>query len=303
MRTLTSVPLVAFLIAAASAEAHGPVCRELAPERLEIVALDRLHSTLSKALGYRLGFVPFLADDVVVIVSGQPILHGKAAASDYYASQGAGDRLSWTPTRIDASVDGAMGTSWGWTTTIRTAADGTTTTALGKNIAVWKRTCNGWRVAAYLQTPSAPPQPTPAGFGLFPDETRRCVTIGDPAAETAAVESTDSDFAAYSVAHGFGIAFATFAAPDAALRFGGQLFIGPDEIHDVFGDPSPSEDLLDWGPSFGAAARSGDLGWTAGDATETLFDPAGNEVFTDSYLTLWKKQPDGSWRYVTDGAN
>jgi hypothetical protein len=49
---------------------------------------------------------------------------------------------------------------------------------------------------------------------------------------------------------------------------------------------SPAVDLLGWAPS------------TVGNAIETVFDPGGNLVFTGTYLTVGKKQPDGTWRYV-----
>jgi ketosteroid isomerase-like protein len=285
---------------AGAADAHETVCKNLLKDRLRVLAIDRLHSTLSQAFGYELGFVPLLADDVVLVVRGLPIIEGKDAARAYFAGLDPDERLAWTPTRIDASVDGTLGTSWGWTTATGRADDGTATTKLGRNIAVWKRTARGWRVAAYSQGASAPPQPTPDGFELFPEEPHRCATATDPAVTTALIEDTDAAFAALSVAEGYPLAFATYAAPDGVLRGAGRLFIGPQAILDDFygGNVSPTLDLLDWAPSAGAAARSADLGWTVGNAVETIFDPGGNAVFTGTYLTLWKKQPDGTWRYV-----
>ena len=30
---------------------------------------------------------------------------------------------------------------------------------------------------------------------------------------------------------------------------------------------------------------------------------AGGEVYPSKYLTIWQRQPDGSWKYITDGGN
>jgi uncharacterized protein (TIGR02246 family) len=52
-------------------------------------------------------------------------------------------------------------------------------------------------------------------------------------------------------------------------------------------------------------AQSGDLGYTQGTLTYTITDPSTGQPFTDraKYLTVWKKQADGSWRVVEDTYN
>lgn len=52
-------------------------------------------------------------------------------------------------------------------------------------------------------------------------------------------------------------------------------------------------------------AQSGDLGYTQGTLTYTITDPSTGQPFTDraKYLTVWKKQTDGSWRVVEDTYN
>jgi ketosteroid isomerase-like protein len=67
--------------------------------------------------------------------------------------------------------------------------------------------------------------------------------------------------------------------------------------------PVPSSDkkpLLAWQPAFAGMAKAGDLGFTTGpwEFKSDIKDekPAGYGHF----VTLWKKQPDGSWRFVVD---
>jgi ketosteroid isomerase-like protein len=49
-------------------------------------------------------------------------------------------------------------------------------------------------------------------------------------------------------------------------------------------------------------AQSGDLAYTRGHFTMRSTDPATRQPRTDTgnYLTVWKKQPDGSWKAVED---
>ena len=67
--------------------------------------------------------------------------------------------------------------------------------------------------------------------------------------------------------------------------------------------PPPSSDkkpLLAWQPSFAGMAASGDLGFTTGpwEAKSDIKDerPSGYGHF----MTVWKKQMDGSWKFVVD---
>jgi uncharacterized protein (TIGR02246 family) len=49
-------------------------------------------------------------------------------------------------------------------------------------------------------------------------------------------------------------------------------------------------------------AKSGDIGYTQGIYTMTMTDPVSKKVINDhgSYVTTYRKQPDGSWKAVVD---
>jgi uncharacterized protein (TIGR02246 family) len=51
-------------------------------------------------------------------------------------------------------------------------------------------------------------------------------------------------------------------------------------------------------------AASGDLAYSRGHFTESHQDPKSHQIVTESgsYLTVYKKQPDGSWKAVEDFA-
>jgi ketosteroid isomerase-like protein len=62
---------------------------------------------------------------------------------------------------------------------------------------------------------------------------------------------------------------------------------------------------LKWQPVKVDVARSGDLGYTAGNWQIPVLDKRINKrvVITGKYLTVWKKQKDGSWKVVADLGN
>jgi uncharacterized protein (TIGR02246 family) len=49
-------------------------------------------------------------------------------------------------------------------------------------------------------------------------------------------------------------------------------------------------------------AKSGDIGYTQGIYTMTMTDPVSKKVISDhgSYVTTYRKQPDGTWKAVAD---
>ncbi|HUR31384.1 MAG TPA: hypothetical protein VMZ69_08115 [Saprospiraceae bacterium] len=56
---------------------------------------------------------------------------------------------------------------------------------------------------------------------------------------------------------------------------------------------------LSWRPFRSEAAKSGDIGYTVGNWTLVTSD----STYHGNYITIWKKQPDGQWKWVVDGGN
>ncbi|MFQ5927047.1 MAG: YybH family protein [Terriglobia bacterium] len=58
---------------------------------------------------------------------------------------------------------------------------------------------------------------------------------------------------------------------------------------------------VSWQPTQVEVSRAGDLGYTLGTYELTLNDAEGNPVTErGKYVTVWKKQGDGSWKVVAD---
>ncbi|HYV85119.1 MAG TPA: DUF4440 domain-containing protein [Patescibacteria group bacterium] len=61
---------------------------------------------------------------------------------------------------------------------------------------------------------------------------------------------------------------------------------------------------LTWKPLRADVAASGDLGWTTGSYEMTRVDETGApHVRRGKYVTIWRRQADGSWKAVLDGGN
>jgi len=98
-------------------------------------------------------------------------------------------------------------------------------------------------------------------------------------------------------------AFLTFAAEDAVLLRNNAIIKGKVSIKENFLKQSGVWDnaQLTWNPTFVDVATSGDLGYTYGSFVFTARDSIGNLVSSEGiFHTVWKRQPDGTWRFVWD---
>ena len=72
---------------------------------------------------------------------------------------------------------------------------------------------------------------------------------------------------------------------------------GRSAVASALADVAPG--VLTWEPRFADVAPSGDLGFTVGVATIH----GGTQTRWTKYLTVWKRQRGGEWRFVADGGN
>jgi ketosteroid isomerase-like protein len=124
----------------------------------------------------------------------------------------------------------------------------------------------------------------------------------DTTAAAAAILKADADFAE-SVAQRNRERFLTFLA-DVTTFNGGT----PGEIHgrdtvmkewaDFF---EPGGPTLTWTPTKGEVVGAGDLGYTTGQSIFRARAADGTvQERHGEYLTVWRKQRDGSWKVVFD---
>ncbi len=115
--------------------------------------------------------------------------------------------------------------------------------------------------------------------------------------------NTDKAFSAMSAEKGMREAFVAFAADEVIKpQDGGQPVIGKESLMRSF-EGAPARDfVLTWTPL--KADASGDLGYTFGNWERKFKTPSGSDTTVyGNYVSIWKRQPDGSWKYVFDSGN
>jgi ketosteroid isomerase-like protein len=125
-----------------------------------------------------------------------------------------------------------------------------------------------------------------------------CTQEPDREAELAELLETDRRFSELSVEKGTLEAFDTFMADDAILyRDGAHPFRGRAAIREAIA----GNGTLRWEPFFADISESADLGYTLGEYAYTTADSLGvPSTSTGYYISVWKLQPDGSWKFVFD---
>ena len=107
----------------------------------------------------------------------------------------------------------------------------------------------------------------------------------------------DKGFNTMAQQQGVGDAFLAYSAEDPVLiRQGSMPLIGRSAFQEAFAGPGPA---LSWEPLRAEIAGSGDLGYTFG---RYILREGGAIKAHGVYVSIWKKQADGSWKFVLDGA-
>ena len=113
--------------------------------------------------------------------------------------------------------------------------------------------------------------------------------------------NADRAFSKLSVEKGMKTAFLEYIDSNGVLLRPNQFpIVGADAI-DFLIQQNDSAYTLQWEPKKGEIAQSGDLGYTYG---WYKLQPRGKDsaVF-GTYVSIWKKQADGSWKFVLDSGN
>ena len=117
--------------------------------------------------------------------------------------------------------------------------------------------------------------------------------------ESGELMKTDRDFSALSVKEGMHRAFLEFIADSGVLmRDKAYPLVGKAALASLFSKGSDTSFVLTWEPAFEKIAASGELGYTYGFFTRRVKSTSEEERGT--YLTIWQKQHDGSWKFIVD---
>jgi len=109
----------------------------------------------------------------------------------------------------------------------------------------------------------------------------------------------DRDFSALSEREGMHKAFLTFIADSGViLRDNNWPLRGKNALATLYAGRSDTSFVLTWEPAFEKIAAGGETGYTWGYYKSRI--KATGETGQGTYITIWEKQPDGTWKFVLD---
>lgn|SRR5512143_304389 len=302
MRTRSVIVATALLLSGCSFRR-----RPVPPEPARGPALDSLFQVdLSRgdsvlARGPVEGMLALLAEDVVYLRAGVPAVYGRAGARTLLAagSDAPTLNLAWQPVGGGVSDDLRSAYTYG---VVARLAQPKAPVRFERYIAYWRRAGDQlWRIAAYSEVGSPPAGEVSVVADQLTPPVRQ---LAKPLEEaTAKVRAADSSFSDLAYRMGTGYAFSNTVADNGVLFGSPQFVIGPDAVRAFYAAQGTATSLT-WRPVYAAVSDSRDLGFTIGEYISTGLGPSGAAVQRfGKYLTVWKLQRDGAWKFVVDGGN
>ncbi len=124
----------------------------------------------------------------------------------------------------------------------------------------------------------------------------------DPGKVKAEIANAEKDFEKMAAEKGIAEAFWYYADSNAVIkRTNDTLILGKENIKNYYSAAFYKSATVKWSPDFIEVAEKGDLAYTYGKYRWQSRDSAGVITeFKGVFHTVWKKQKDGSWKYVWD---
>jgi ketosteroid isomerase-like protein len=284
----------------------------LEKEKRILLEMDQKISTVSSKHGILKAFFPFLtAKSVLFPAKGHPLVGKKACVKliDQVDMSGQEGKLKWEPMFADVSSAGDLGYTHGRFERPIIDPKGNKKNIPGYYGTIWEKDANGkWNVVVsqgliFLRN-----------LNQGPINNRIEPAKMDSKAKE--VVSRERAFSKYSVENGIPEAFYSFIA-DNGIALSSS---GPPRTKETFaraiaaakkkketGKPVPKT-KLEWEPFFSHVSASGDMAYNYGPYKYTVATTDSNgkikeQAFYGYFVTVWKKQADGKWKFVFDGGN
>ena len=114
--------------------------------------------------------------------------------------------------------------------------------------------------------------------------------------------TTDKAFSRMSVEKGLNAAFIYYADDSVTkVRDGDFPITGKDTMTNIYLSRPDTGMVLKWYPVKAEVGGANDLGYTFGNWS--LYLKARDTTMYGNYITIWKKQPDGTWKYILDAGS
>lgn len=127
-----------------------------------------------------------------------------------------------------------------------------------------------------------------------------CSSEKMPVADPQVLMDVDIAFSNYSLQNGLQKAFIEFAHDSVVLLKPNRMPIeGKQSLVESYRGLNDRDMQLTWKPEKAIIARSGELGYTYGLWTSV----SSKDTARGTYLTVWKKNEKGEWRFIADTGN
>lgn len=112
---------------------------------------------------------------------------------------------------------------------------------------------------------------------------------------------TDREFSAMSEARGLRNAFIEFIDSNGVLLRPGTVPLSGGDAMSFISQSNDTAFIMKWEPKSAAIAASGELGYTYG--IYAITHQTKDSVIYGSYVTIWKRQPNGKWKFILQSGN
>ena len=113
------------------------------------------------------------------------------------------------------------------------------------------------------------------------------------------IQQADVDFSNRSKEVGMKKAFLEYMNKDGVLLRPNKMPIVGAMAVDFLSSVNDSTFSLTWHPEGANVAKSADMGYTYGVYTMQM----GDSLYKGTYVTIWQKEEDGSWKFLLDTGN
>jgi ketosteroid isomerase-like protein len=116
------------------------------------------------------------------------------------------------------------------------------------------------------------------------------------------IRQAEKDFDKMAAEKGIAEAFWFYADSNAVIKRNNDSIIhGKENIKGFYSNHFYNSASVKWSPDFIDVSADGSMGYTYGKYLWQSKDSAGRAIeFRGIFHTVWKKQTDGSWKYVWD---
>lgn len=111
----------------------------------------------------------------------------------------------------------------------------------------------------------------------------------------------DRNFSLLSQKKGLRTAYSEYIDSNGVLLRPGYTPMAGADALDYIIQSNDSDFVMTWDPKDASISSSGDLGYTYG--VYSLKPKDADTIIYGSYVTVWRKQPDGKWKFVLQSGN